>query len=150
MEPINMKGSFGYAETGRRPSIGVFALRFAATAILFAPAATVQAQGIGQSICRDVWDWGSGKYVHVCNSVYYPPPAPPPSPQPEPPVRHTTGSEEHQTYDPDAEARKAQLRATELRPSGETDREAVKHRAPPSSGLCSPPYRMTAQDGCQK
>jgi len=56
MEPINMKSS-----------IGTFALRFAATAILFAPPAAAQAQGIGQSICRDVWDWGSGKYAQVCN-----------------------------------------------------------------------------------
>jgi hypothetical protein len=56
-------------------SIGTFALRFAATAFLFVSAADAQAQGIGQSICRDVWDWGSGKYVHVCKSVYYPPPS---------------------------------------------------------------------------
>src|SRR5712691_2617022 len=108
MEPINMK----------RSSIGIFVLRFTATAVLFAPAAAAQAQGIGQSVCRDVWDWGSGKYAHVCNSVYYPPPAPLPPPPPEPPVTHTTGSESSIRYDPDAEARKAQLRASE-------------HRAPP-------------------
>jgi hypothetical protein len=117
--------------------IGTFALRFGATVILFAPAAVAQAQGIGHSICRDVWDWGSAKYVRVCDSVYYPPPQPPPPPPPEAPVRHTTGSEEYRTYDPDAEARKAQLRATE-------------HRAPSGSSLCPPPYRITASDGCQK
>jgi hypothetical protein len=123
MEPINMKGG-----------IGTFALRFAATAVLFAPTAT-QAQGIGQSICKDVWDWGSGKYMQVCNSVYYPPPPPLPPPLPEPPVKHTTGSESTLQYDPVAEARKAQLRATEH---------------PPSSSFCPPPYRMTTRDGCQK
>ena len=58
-----------------KSSFRSFTLRFAATVILFAPAA-VQAQGIDQSVCRDVWDWGSGKYMRVCNSVYYPPPAP--------------------------------------------------------------------------
>jgi hypothetical protein len=110
---------------------------FAALAVLFAAAAISQAQGIGQSGCRDVWDWGSGKYMRVCNSVYYPPPAPPPQPAPEPPVTHTTGSETTVHYDAVAEARKAQLRATE-------------HRVPPGSSLCPPPYRMTAQDGCQK
>jgi hypothetical protein len=118
-------------------SIGTFALRLAATVVLFAPAVAAQAQGIGQSICRDVWDWGSGKYVQVCNSVYYPPPPPPTSPPPEPPVRHTTGSESTVLIDPIAEARKAQLRATE-------------HQDPPSSSFCRPPYRMTAWDGCQK
>src|SRR6266852_2970419 len=111
-------------------SIGTFALRLAATVVLFAPAAAAQAQGIGQSICRDVWDWGSAKYVHVCNSVYYPPPPPPPTP----PVSHTTGSESTVLYDPVAEARKAQLRATEP-------------RVLPRSTLCPPPYRMTASDG---
>jgi hypothetical protein len=50
-----------------KSSIGRFALRFAATALLFAPAATGQAQGIGQSVCRDVWDWGSGTCrLQVC------------------------------------------------------------------------------------
>jgi hypothetical protein len=91
--------------------IGTCALRFAATAVLVAPTAT-QAQGIGQSICRDVWDWGSGKYVQVCNSVYYPPTPPPPLP--EPPVWHTTGSEATVQYDPVAEARKAQLPAFKI------------------------------------
>jgi hypothetical protein len=35
-------------------SIGTFALRFAVTVVLFAPAASAQAPGIGQSVCRDV------------------------------------------------------------------------------------------------
>ena len=144
MEPINMNSS-----------VGTFVLRFMATAVLLAPA-IAQAQGIGQTICRDVQvpgrvgAIGADERAHterVCNSVYYPPPPPPP---PEPPVRHTTGSESIERYDPDAEARKAQLRATQLRPSGETDREVVKHRDPPSSSFCPPPYRMTAWDGCQK
>ena len=55
-------------------SVRNFALSFVATAILFAPAAAAQAPGIGQTICRLVWDWGSGRYMRVCNSVYYPPP----------------------------------------------------------------------------
>jgi hypothetical protein len=38
-----------------------FALLFAAVTVLFAPAATAHAQGHGQSICRDVWDWSSGR-----------------------------------------------------------------------------------------
>jgi hypothetical protein len=109
-----------------KSSIGTFALRFAATAVLFAPVAAAQAQGTGQSTCKHVG------YELVCNSVYYPPPPPPP-----PPV-HTTGSETTVHYNPVAEARNAQLRATE-------------HRDPPSSSsLCPPPYRMTARDGCQK
>jgi hypothetical protein len=65
--------------------------------------------------------------VHL--PVYYPSPLPPPAP--EPPVMHMTGG------DAVAEGRKAQLRATE-------------HEEPPSLSLCSPPYRMTARDGCQK
>jgi hypothetical protein len=126
-----------------KSSIRTFALRFAATVVLCAPAATIQPQGIGQTICRDVQvpgrvgAIGADERAHterVCNSVYYPPPPPPP---PEPPVRHTAGSESTVQYDSDAEARKAQLRATE-------------HRTPPSSSLCPPPYRMTASDGCQK
>jgi hypothetical protein len=28
--------------------------------VLLGTAATVQAQGVGKSICRYVWDWGSG------------------------------------------------------------------------------------------
>jgi hypothetical protein len=75
-----------------------------------------------------------GHTERVCNSVYYPPPPPPP---PEPPVTHTIGTETTVHYDAAAEARKAQLRATE-------------HRVPPSSNLCPPPYRITASDGCQK
>jgi len=133
MEPINMK----------RSSIGIFVLRFTATAVLFAPAAAAQAQGIGQSVCRDVLvpgrvgAIGNDERAHheqVCNSVYYPPPPPPP---PEPPVTHTTGSETTVRYNADAEAQKVQSRATE-------------HRHQPSSSLCPPPYRMTASDGCQK
>jgi hypothetical protein len=133
--------------------IGTFVLRFAATAILFAPAAPAQAQGIGQSVCRDVLvpgrvgAIGNDERAHheqVCNQVYYPPPPPPP---PEPPVRHTTGSESTVPIDPVAEARKTQLRARESHPSGQTGGSAV-HRDPPS--LCPPPYRMTASDGCQK
>jgi hypothetical protein len=127
-----------------KSSFGPFALRFAATVALFAPAPATQAQGTGQTVCRDVWvpgvfnGWGANQQAHnerVCNSVYYRPPAPPP---PEPPVQHTTGSETTVQYNTPAEARKAQTRATE-------------HQAPPSSGgLCPPPFRMTAQDGCQK
>src|SRR5690242_7193176 len=110
-------------------SIGTFALRFAAIAFLFASAVAAQTPGIGQSVCRDV-DWGR----RVCDTVYYPPMPPPP---PEPPVQHTTGSETNVQFDPAAEARKAKSRATE-------------HRAPASSSLCPPPYRMTASDGCQR
>jgi hypothetical protein len=117
--------------------IRTFALRLLAPVVLLAPAAAAQAQGVGHSICRDVWDWGSAKYVRVCDSVYYPPPAPQPPPAPEPPVRHTTGSETTVRYDADAETRKAQSRGGEQRVS-------------PSTSLCPPPYRMTAQDGCQK
>ena len=92
-----------------KSSSGTFALRLAAVAALFAPAGTAQAQGRGQSICRDVWDWGSGRYVQVCNEVYYPPPAPAPPPTPEPPVTHTTGTESTIRYNADDEERKAQL-----------------------------------------
>ena len=108
-----------------KSSIGTFALRFAATVVLFAPVAAAQAQGTGQSTCKHVG------YELVCNSVYYPPP-PPPSPP-----AHTIETETTVNYDPVAEARKAQLRATD-------------RQAPPSSSLCPPPYRMTARDGCQK
>jgi hypothetical protein len=132
----------GFASLGAevkimKSSIRTFALRFAATVALFAPAAAAQAQGVGHSVCKNVWDWGSAKYVQVCNSVYYPPPPSAPPPAPEPPVRaHTTGSESTVGYDPAAEARKSQLRATE-------------HQDPARS-LCPPPYRMTASDGCQR
>ena len=122
-----------------RSSIGNLALRFLAIAVLFAPAAAAKAQGIGQTICRDevvptLGTFQPSQHQRVCNSVYYPPPPPP---APEPPVQHTTGSEEYRTYDPAAEARKAKLRATE-------------QRAPASSSLCPPPYRMIASDGCQR
>jgi hypothetical protein len=76
MEPINMKSG-----------IGTFTLRFAAMAVLFVPAVAAQAQGIGQSICQDVWDAKLFKSLRVCNNVYYPPPLPPPSPQPETPAK---------------------------------------------------------------
>jgi hypothetical protein len=122
-----------------KSSIGSFALRFAAPVILFAPTLAAQAQGIGQSICRDealptLGTFQPSKHVQVCDSVYYPPPPPP---APEPPVRHTTGWESAVPYDPVAEARKAQLRANE-------------HQVPAGSSLCPPPYRMTAVDGCQR
>jgi hypothetical protein len=58
-----------------KSSIGTFALRFAATVVLFAPAAAAQAPGIGQTICQDVWD--ADQKLRVCNQVYYPPPPPP-------------------------------------------------------------------------
>jgi hypothetical protein len=125
-----------------KSSTGTFALRLAAIAVLSAPT-IVQAQGTGQTVCRDVWvpgrfnGWGPNEQAHnerVCNSVYYPPPAPPPA---EPPVQHTTGSETTVEYNAPAAARKAQMRDTE-------------HRASSGSNLCPPPYRMTAQDGCQK
>jgi hypothetical protein len=119
-------------------------LRFAAMVLLFAPAATAQAQqGRGQSICRDVWDWGSNQWVRVCNDVYNPPSSPPASAPPAPPVAHKTGSENTIPYNADGEERKAQLRAIEL---GETP----DYETPSGSSLCPPPYRMTAQDGCQK
>jgi hypothetical protein len=122
-----------------KSSFGTFVLRFAATAVLFAPAAAAQTPGVGQSVCRQVWDWGAGKYMQVCDSVYYPPQptAPAPPPPPEPPVAHTTGSETTVRYDGNAEVRRAQSQAT-------------GHQPPPSSSLCPPLYRMTALDGCQK
>jgi hypothetical protein len=118
-------------------------LRFAGVALLFAPTALAQAQGVGRPVCRDVLVPGrvggiaSNEHAHyerVCDSVYYPPPAAAP-PAPEPPVMHTTGSETTVHYDAAAEARKAQLRATT--------------RQDPRSSLCPPPHRMTARDGCQ-
>src|SRR5258708_6756184 len=99
MEPINMKSS-----------IGTFALRFAATVVLFAPAGAARAPGMGRSVCRDglvpgrvgaIGNDERAPHEQVCNQVYYPPPPPPP---PEPPVRHTTGSESTVQYDPVAEA----------------------------------------------
>lgn len=202
-----------------KSSIGTFALRFAATAVLFGPAAAAQAQGIGHSPSA-VGDRASTRMsatsgahaappqpdrrpssetasrtppttsspsprsstlrqtnaspsrtrgesqmresrtngsvpetsspgassnegpdrdrnrgsVHVRNYYYL---SPPPQPAPEPPVSQTIRSEETVRYNPVAEAGKAQLWATE-------------HRDPPSLSLCPPPYRMTAQDGCQK
>lgn len=119
-----------------KSGFGTFVLRFAAIAVLFAPTAAAHAQGLGRTVCEKVWDPVLFKRLEVCNNVYYPPPSPQPPP-PEPPVRHTAASESTVQYDPDAEARKAQLRATE-------------RRNQPSSSLCPPPYRMTASDGCQK
>jgi hypothetical protein len=63
-----------------KSSFGTFVLRFAATAVLFAPAAAAQTPGVGQSVCRQVWDWGAGKYMQVCDSVYYPPQPTAPAP----------------------------------------------------------------------
>src|SRR6516162_863720 len=93
--------------------IRTFALRFAATVLLFAPAVAVQAQGTSP-----------------------PPPQPAqPASATEPPIKHAI-TNEIILYDAAAEARKAQLRATEQRDSRST--------------LCPPPYRMTARDGCQR
>ena len=92
-----------------KPSMGTFALSFAATAVLFAPA-IVQAQGGGRTAT---------------------------APTATASAKHTTGSEETVHYDGAAEARKVQARAAE-------------HPASTSSSLCSLPYRMTAQDGCQR
>ena len=125
-------------------SIGVFCLRVAVVVVLMAPAATLQAQGRGQSICRDVWDWNSGRYVQVCNDVYYPPssPSPPPPPAPDLQARQTIDTENTIRYNADAEQRKAQLQAIEH--AGAPDRGS-----PSALSLCPPPYRMTARDGCQ-
>ncbi len=114
------------------------ALHFAAIAVPFAPA-VAQAQGTGRTICHDELVPSGGTFtpstrVRVCDSVSYPPPPPP---APEPPPKHTPGYENTVRFDPAAEARKAQSRATEP-------------RSQPSSNLCPPPYRMTASDGCQK
>jgi hypothetical protein len=103
-------------------TIGTFALRFMAAAVLFAPTVAAQAQGTSQSV-----------------SVSHPPPqpAPPAASEPEPPVKRTITNETI-PYDANVEARKAQLRASE-------------HRVvSPSLSLCPPPYRMTARDGCQR
>ena len=122
-----------------KSSIGTFALRFAAMAVLFAPAVAAQAQGSSQSICRNVFDWETWKYVQVCNTVSYAPPPQPasPPPKPEAPVQHAPVVNDFVPYDAAAEAQKAQ-------------RQSVDHRVPASSSLCPPPYRMTAQDGCQR
>src|SRR5215471_16238315 len=122
-----------------KSSIGILALPLAATVVLFAPAGTVQAQGTSRTICHDELVQSGGTFtpstrVRVCDTVSY---APPPPPAPEPPPKHTTGSEETVHYDAAAGARKVQARAPE-------------HPASTSSSLCPPPYRMTAQDGCQK
>jgi hypothetical protein len=123
-------------------SIAAYSLCFAAVVILIAPATTLQAQGRGQSICRDVWDWSSGRYVQVCNDVYYPPPSPSPPPAPNPPARQTTSTESTIRYNAAAEERKAQLQAIER--GGAPDRGTQS-----GTNLCPPPYRMTARDGCQ-
>jgi hypothetical protein len=111
-------------------SIGVFATRFTAMVVLFAPAVTAQAQGVGYSVCD------SYRGQRVCNYVYYPPPPPPPPPPPEPPVKHTIGTEETILFDAAAEARKALSRASQP-------------RTEPGLASCPPPYPMT-RDGCQK
>ena len=123
-------------------SITAFSLRFAAVVVLMTPAATLQAQGRGQSICRDVWDWSSGRYVQVCNEVYYPPRSPSAPPAPDPPARQTTGTESTIRYNADAEERKAQLQGIERG-------KAPDGRTQSGTNLCRPPYRMTARDGCQ-
>jgi hypothetical protein len=114
-------------------------------ALIYAPS-IAKAQSTGQTICRDVWVPGRVGAINpnekahserVCNTVYSPQPsAPQPTTDP-PKVEHTTGSSETVQYDVMGEARKARLRASEP-------------QTPPSSGLCPPPYRMTARDGCQK
>jgi len=114
-----------------KSSIGTFALRFAAAAVLFAPVAAAQTPGTGQSFCQD---WGGGR---ACETRYYPPsspPPPPPQPAPEPPKPPAVNS--FVPYDATAEARKVELRGAE--------------HQDPSSTLCPPPYRMTARDGCQR
>jgi hypothetical protein len=126
-----------------KSSIGAFALRFAATAVLFGPSVATQAQSTSQTICRDVYvpgpgingaDRGHGQMERVCNTVSH---AAPPSPPPEPPVKHEPPVNSFVPYDAAAEAQKVQ-------------RQSVEHRVPASLSLCPPPYRMTAQDGCQR
>jgi hypothetical protein len=126
-----------------KSSIGTFALRFAATAVLFVPSVAAQAQSTSQTICRNVYvpgpgingaDPGHGQMERVCNTVSY---APPPPPPPEPPVKHEPPVNSFVPYDAAAEAQKAQ-------------RQSVEHRVPTSLSLCPPPYRMTARDGCQR
>jgi len=122
-----------------KSGMGTFALRFAAMAVLLAPAAAL-AQGSSQSVCRYVWDPVAFQRLRVCNEAYYPPPPAPTQPEAaaERPVRPLPGGKsETVQYDPADEARKAQLRAT-------------APRAPSSSTLCPPPYRMTVSDGCQR
>jgi hypothetical protein len=114
-------------------SIGAFALRFAAIAVLLAPGAAAQEQGQVRRVCRMVG------FAPVCEDVYYPPP----SPAPPPAARHATGTESTIRYNADDEERKAQLEATE--------RGGISHRGTPNgSSLCPPPYQMTARDGCQR
>jgi hypothetical protein len=116
-----------------KSTIRAFALRFAATAALFAPAAAAQTPGMGQSFCQD---WGGGR---ACETRYYhpSPPPPPKAQEPESPAKHTPVVNDFVPYDAAAEAQKAQA-------------QSVEHRVPASSSLCPPPYRMTAQDGCQR
>jgi hypothetical protein len=122
-----------------KSGIGSFVLRFAAMAVLIALATAAQAQGTSQSVCQYVGPRPvqaaaclqrgllssstttrpSGASGRACSQA------------------HNGGTSETVPYDPVAEARKAELRATERQ-----DR--------PGSNLCPPPYRMTAHDGCQK
>ena len=126
-----------------KSTIRAFALRFAATTLLFAPSVAAQAQSTSQTICRNVYvpgpgingaDPGHGQMERVCNTVSSTPPPPPPA---EPPVKHEPPVNSFVPYDAAAEAQKAQL-------------QSVEHRVPASSSLCPPPYRMTARDGCQR
>src|SRR5690242_7359871 len=93
---------------GMKNSLRIFALRFAATAVLFAPTVVAHAQSTSQSVCQKVWDGGTTKYI--CNNVYIPPPPTPVKP---------TIENETVKYDAAAEARKAELRANDHRtPAG--------------------------------
>jgi hypothetical protein len=63
-----------------KSSFGTFVLCFPAAGVLFEPVAAARAQGVGQSVCRDVLvpgragAIGNDERAHteqVCNSVYY-------------------------------------------------------------------------------
>ena len=126
-----------------KSTIRAFALRFAATTLLFAPSVAAQAQSTSQTICRNVYvpgpgingaDPGHGQMERVCNTVSSTTPPPPPA---EPPVKHEPPVNSFVPYDAAAEARKTQL-------------QSVEHRVPARLSLCPPPNRWTARDGCQK
>jgi hypothetical protein len=84
--------------------IGTLALSLAAAGVLFALATAAQAQGTDQSHCQDVSE--GNIHMHFCmmpprvniRSIW---------------GKYRTSSEETIRYDGAAEARKAQLRATE-------------------------------------